>query len=820
MFGTVEIKGRPIKLAFLVDADSATQTRRAIQIASTLWGGTFCPIIPLYNRSPRSWQKGHVLPPPVKELILGYIDAFDPDVLVQLSTTVPQYVKDLGLELMHIDEVWGKVDEESFDSPQIGIGIFELLRDVFQQSFKYKLKYPFEIVVAKIPNRLGLFWSSVFGELPADLAVTLGKYYQDPLDIRFVSDLPNNVRDLLSPKKLFPRRITQHALQFRRRSGYYQRAFAFFFDATNVGDVVDYWNLRALGRNVLPVPKQFIDNSQFREITIEFLKENRLPWRHDPTHCDHANFIRAHSCTMDEMQAYATSLKLVPPADHKSKDPYFGLQHWYPRIWDEWARDKDGVVPDDTFMEDEESVDLDSERQEIRIPCVMPAFAQKYAYRSRYRCANELSFEFYGQKEYLAEVFPKSSGQEYTRAIAGGVSLGDWRVGRNGLVNLIKWRHRTSRQLLSAEEVFFGWLSDRGWKPTLSPPGILAKQIYKQVGGHVGVAIREPVISLLEHMNGGNAVHSTVSSAISKDDEGRELSIAKVKSMLAQSDSPRDLHEYLVSIGAFRLGLRIQCPECLRRSWFDLESIGATFKCPKCLHAFEAIGNVDRAPWCYKTAGPFSVQGYADGAYAVLRAIDFFDDRKMNTMRTTPVVSFVAEGKGRRKLEADFALFWQESLFGEIRNGIVIGECKTYGRFEDKDFKRMRTLAREFPGACLAFCTFRKSLSRREVAAIKRLAKRGRRHWKSDQPVNPILVLTGNELLADMGPPYCWDEALKSKYGRVTGLLELCNISQQIYLGLPRWEEDWREKWEKKRNRFLRAKQLDSTEPSSNPLNV
>ena len=378
------------------------------------------------------------------------------------------------------------------------------------------------------------------------------------------------------------------------------------------------------------------------------VSEESIFLEHDPSHCDHANFIRARSCTMEEMQSYATSLNLVRPTQDTSSDPHFGLQHWYPRIWDEWARDKDGVVPDEVFTDDEESVDLgDSEQQEIRIPSVMPAFAQKYAYGRGHRCANEIAFRFYGQKEYLAEVFPKSPGREYLRAIGGGVSLGDWRVGRSGLVNLIKWRDRTTRRLLSAEQVVFGWLSDRGWRPTLSPPGILAKQIYKQVHGHVGVAIREPVISLLEHMNGGKPDHPTISSATKNEtDEGRELAIAKVKSILGQIDSPRDLHEYLVSIGAFRLGLRVQCPECMRRSWFDLESIGATFKCPKCLNTFDAIGNVDRAPWCYKAAGPFSVKGYEDGAYAVLRSIDFFDDQKMNTMRASPVVSFTAEGIG------------------------------------------------------------------------------------------------------------------------------------------------------------------------------
>jgi hypothetical protein len=129
----------------------------------------------------------------------------------------------------------------------------------------------------------------------------------------------------------------------------------------------------------------------------------------------------------------------------------------------------------------------------------------------------------------------------------------------------------------------------------------------------------------------------------------------------------------LISIGAFQVELTVQCPECTSWSWFDLESIRATSKCPKCLNAFEAIGNVDSATWCYKTTGPFSGGGYADGAYTVLCAIDFFDDRTMTTMRTTPVGSFTADGSGAEKIEPDSAMFWQESLFGEVKNGILFG---------------------------------------------------------------------------------------------------------------------------------------------------
>jgi hypothetical protein len=96
-------------------------------------------------------------------------------------------------------------------------------------------------------------------------------------------------------------------------------------------------------------------------------------------------------------------------------------------------------------------------------------------------------------------------------------------------------------------------------------------------------------------------------------------------------------------------------------------------------------------------------------------------------MRTTPVLSFTAERAGEASLEADFALLWEESIFGERKEGIAFGECKMYGSFAERDFARMRHLAETFPGAVLVFSTLRKNLTPFEISKISRIANRGRR---------------------------------------------------------------------------------------------
>jgi hypothetical protein len=223
--------------------------------------------------------------------------------------------------------------------------------------------------------------------------------------------------------------------------------------------------------------------------------------------------------------------------------------------------------------------------------------------------------------------------------------------------------------------------------------------------------------------------------------------------------------------------------------------------CPKCLNTFPAAGNIDRGTWCYKTVGPFSVANYADGAYGVLLTLDFFSEHRMHSLHTTPVLSFSATAPNKKELEADLALFWQETRFGRKIDGLLFAECKTYGRFEKKDFDRMKYLAATFPGAVLVFGTLRKSLNSKEISAISRIAKKGRKYWKAERPINPVLILTGTELIDSDGRPYCWEELLQKKFDHLDGLIDICDATQQIYLNLPPWHEDWNKRWEARRKR-------------------
>ena len=296
------------------------------------------------------------------------------------------------------------------------------------------------------------------------------------------------------------------------------------------------------------------------------------------------------------------------------------------------------------------------------------------------------------------------------------------------------------------------------------------------MGGYVSRLQDEKLLWLLEYMNGGSVDLDRGPSGEKESSQEREMSVAQVKSRLEREEPGRkSLYDYVVEKGFFRLGARVRCPNCSRHSWYALESIRDSLACPKCLDAFPAIGNLDaggRDSWYYRTAGPFSIPNYADGAYAVLLTLDFFNALKLKShnFHMTPVMSFTAESSENKRIEVDFAAFWQGGP-PEREMELLIGESKTYGKFGDRDFERIRYLAEAFEKPVLVFSTLRKSLEPGERKKIGRIAK-----------TSPVMVLTGNELC-----PYSGAESSGGSLGNqnlyyMSSLLDICDVTRERYI--------------------------------------
>jgi hypothetical protein len=781
MFGDITLKCRPLRLAFLIPPDKAA-FRTAIQTNSTLWGGTFNPIIPLYALAPKAWKDYVEQKISMKDRVAGYVRAFDPGFLVDCTgSKLPAYAAELGRPIIPIDDIWSDLySDNKGAAPKYGVGVFELLGGVYKEYFEFVRRFPVKAAFPIFPETHALFWAATVGELPGAIQQEVEKAFAGAIDIEKPTIGPKEYQAILKTYRFLPRDITRY--QLKTGGARSRHSYAFYMDATKFSDIVDFWNLRALGGPVMPIPKQFADVPEYVALVRDYILDRYRVHPMNPVVQYGTNIVRSYSSTMEELQAFATALGPAPLIPEKPDARALALQHRYPRVWDEWAMGRDSAVPRNVFSSETEysfpEVSDTASFEFVKPPFVRDASTETARY------ANEVYPKFYGDGgDLLADVLPYDHGDEVLRA-AGGVFHHDrdeFRIGRTGPVLLIKWLRRTRWKLPLAEDVFFAWLADKGFEAELSTCGRLAKQIYSQLEGWTHALTNEPLLQLFDTMARGG-------------EDGKGLTLGEVKNRIGKSGSlNKRLYEQLVDRKVFQLGYKTQCPHCGRGSWFGVNDLATELTCPLCFKKIDAINAVDRAnkgDWHLKTAGPFSVDKFADGGYSVLLALHFL--RQDHSLQTMPVMSFTAKNKNGEELEADLGAMWQESVYGEEQEGVLFAECKSYNEFKEKDFERMRALAKRFPGAILAFVTLRKELTPREVKEIKKIAATGMKHWKAERPLNPVLILTGHELFAKTGAPHCWDGLSVPGWAKQAySLLGVCNATQAIHLGLPHWHETW-----------------------------
>jgi len=72
----------------------------------------------------------------------------------------------------------------------------------------------------------------------------------------------------------------------------------------------------------------------------------------------------------------------------------------------------------------------------------------------------------------------------------------------------------------------------------------------------------------------------------------------------------------LLRSNVLKLGMRLGCSECSHKSWYGLEDLAATLKCPRCLRQFNLpVDSPPQTEWAYRVLGPFAVGDFALGSY-------------------------------------------------------------------------------------------------------------------------------------------------------------------------------------------------------------
>src|SRR4051812_19846150 len=80
---SAEIQLRPTRVGFLVRPADLTSVRRIMRACTSLWGGAYNPIIPVFNKPPTEWKSEIYKRFEGTAVAKGYVRFFEPDVYVE-----------------------------------------------------------------------------------------------------------------------------------------------------------------------------------------------------------------------------------------------------------------------------------------------------------------------------------------------------------------------------------------------------------------------------------------------------------------------------------------------------------------------------------------------------------------------------------------------------------------------------------------------------------------------------------------------------------------------------------------------------------------
>ena len=391
------------------------------------------------------------------------------------------------------------IEKDGF--PDYGIGFFEIIRYFISKELRFIRREPLDICFPSFNKNYHLFLATVFGSLSEKFNEVIDKKYKEILELKKPSCSISNYSDLLDLKKIFLRRISSLFIEPQQFRSFLHEPCIFYLDATSYLDLIDYWNLRAIGWKIFPFPKQALKLKKPKEAVLNFIERNYFPSRFNPDMYHVTTLLKSRSTSEEELTQFKDSLD-IPPERNPEKSKII-LQNWYPRIWNEWARKHDGVEHCELKVDSKE-YDFPEHQESIVLKTLDPEFMSPLGY-GKARFANELEFRFYGGEEILAEVIPEG-GERLGRAI-GSFGFREWRFSKNGIVYLSKFSDQTIRlSPPKADLMFSEWLKAKGFKIESSASGLIARQMLKKLGGifYISILANEGVIKLLEKMENGS----------------------------------------------------------------------------------------------------------------------------------------------------------------------------------------------------------------------------------------------------------------------------------------------------------------------------
>ena len=732
-----------------------------------MWGGIFNPIIPFFESVPSWGEKEDFRFETPKQIIDGYLDFFEPDFIVEAEEGLADGFGFSPRRVLNITDILERLGGRGWD--KYGLSVYDLYLELYREEFRFEPRHRRNVIYVEAKeSTFDNFVAANFGSFPLQKQLEyFGRDYKGIFDPKHT--ILDTTELLKLHKSEYISALGTGRAKFRVNYDGPPASTLFILDPQESKDLIDFWNLRTVRRDVKAVPIQWV--KELSSCYKEFI-QNRY------------GLMFSDSISKAERQDICDNYL------NADKQNVYIPQLWYPPIWNK-SSEIEPRIARPTLEADRKRIDIQisEENPEIRFDSLFPDFSSES--NNRLGVANIVRLEDWSYRNQIATVFPCNYKNP---------TLPKFGAGRvfplpttEGLVIFPEYKTiPESWNLVDGITAFDQWFKANKISSTLSDAGRTTQQIIQTLGGcwQVFYIAHKDVIEFFNKIS--NRPTKTTSHETFQEKLGNVVL------------------ETLVERKAIELGLNLKCSKCSEWNWYSLAQLNYSLTCSLCLRQFDfpVVDPIDtkRSKWAYRLIGPFAQPDYAKGGYASALAIRFFAkvigeiDRSEVTWSSGQELT-LPTGK---KVEVDFMLWYQRRQFFEPDHPTetVFGEAKSFGKaaFKKSDVDNMKLLAQKFPGSILVFATMREGteLSKGEINRIKKLAKWGREcDERGEQMRAPVIVLTGTELFATDPLRLSWEEKggkhkalIESAWAKenLHNLMVLADFTQQLYLGMPPYE--------------------------------
>ena len=694
----VNIAYRPLRICWAIKDDDFAAFREAVRTNHALWGGRFNPIVVVDRASEAR----------------ALVEAFRADLVLPLGAS--DEVKAFAATFKHL------ISPFFHDGAFMGEG-----RDARAQVLDVQNAMAFARDTPEwkeIQDRKPRVYKWAAEDPLADVfLMQLGAYPgKESVDIDYESmfraafeasevviengaALPADIFDYPSISSVSRHRLRRH----HSVHSYWDYHGFYLGDASNLGDLAAFWNLRAADLALL-----FVDRAQARRYAQEIpvwkkYTAEMLSHRRESAHQEYAIWWRREHigdagdtaalqepfgiepCTICGVDEYLwNGLNLKPPVMHFGEVASLGVLV------------TEGNKPKVSFGLNDRPYAAD------------PWFHTQHLVAS-------VSFlgGLYGRNDFtLDPPYVPELNEFYARSMH--FSYDRLRIESERIGLIVDAADSDSFvYALPTAELFKSVFALAGFTANISPGGLIARQLLAQLGGVQGGRVfKIPGARRLIKTHGPTSSfgkHAALHLIGGKDEGNPEAQFQDHKNLYLEPRErgvlldPPHVFAYMVGKRLFRIGFNLNCPHCQLPSWFPVDDLRQHVNCQMCGESFDATNQLVGGQWAYRRSGVLGVERNAQGAVPVVLTLQQLDTNMSIglghgsysvSLDLTPTT-----GQLPTPCEIDFA--WLMPRRYPERAIVIIGECKDRGQstaqggdggtINSNDIANLRAVADSFP---------------------------------------------------------------------------------------------------------------------------